>query len=822
MTSLPEPKRLDTEDLRWHCDASSLDFKTTAEVEPLQDFVGQEGAAEALAFGLATFARGQNVYVRGMPETGRLTLVKRVLETLPRSCPLSPDHVYVYNFELPDHPRLLSVPRGRGRELEDGMEQWISFVRTDLGLALNDEKLRRRREALQESFQEQLGELRAPLEAELTSADLGLVTTSAGDQMRTMLLPVIDGETLAPEVIQEYVKSGKLTQEDVTAIEAKIKTYGKKLQELGRQLQERQGEHGQRMRRIMQDEARVLLDEATRALRERFPEPDTRSFLDDCIAEVVKRGVPQSEQELEGWLRRFQVNVVNSHSEDSPCPFVIESTPTLGNLLGGIERKILSGGATVSDHLMISAGSLLRADGGYLILEARDVVNEPGAWKVLVRALRTGQLEIVPSERQGAWGGRTIKPAPIPLNVKVVLIGEPSLYYALDSGDPDFGHLFKVLADFDTVLPRNDGVVAAYGRYVAQLADRDETVMHFTADAVARLAEHGARIAGRKDRLTARFGRLADIVREASFVAQLRKAEIVDREHVHNAILRTRRRADLPARNYRENISDGTINIQTSGTCIGQVNGLATMTAGPLTFGFPSRITATIGAGMSGAVDIERESQLSGRIHTKGFHILRGLLRHLLQTQHPLAFSSSIAFEQSYGGIDGDSASGAEMCCMLSALTGIPLRQDLAMTGAIDQHGAIQAIGGASAKIEGFFAVCRELGLTGTQGIILPQANVRDLMLDEEVVEACREGRFHVYPVRTIQEALEVFTGVPAGERDEHGDYANGTLLATAVDKAFDYWSLASAHPDMFEDVAGITENEEKGLEGAAAEPTAD
>jgi predicted ATP-dependent protease len=372
----------------------------------------------------------------------------------------------------------------------------------------------------------------------------------------------------------------------------------------------------------------------------------------------------------------------------------------------------------------------------------------------------------------------------------VVLLGDPDLYHLLDAFDRDFPYLFKVLADFDSSLPCEESTVSDYAGVIARIA-REEELPPYSGQAIAALAEHGARIAGRSDRLTTRFGRLADIAREGAFIARKAGRELVERAEIEEAVRLTKRRADLPSRRFRRAIREGTIRIATTGAVVGQVNGLAVIHAGPLTYGFPTRITATIGPGTAGTINIEREAELSGSIHTKGFYILGGLLRHLLRTTHPLAFSASIAFEQSYGGIDGDSASAAEMCCLLSALTGVPIRQDRAMTGAIDQHGHIQPIGAANEKIEGFYDVCQELGLTGEQAVIIPRANVIDLMLRIDVVEACRRDQFHILAVDTIEEAIELFCGVPAGVRREDGTYPPGTLLATAVERAHEFWRMA-------------------------------
>ena len=492
-----------------------------------------------------------------------------------------------------------------------------------------------------------------------------------------------------------------------------------------------------------------------------------------------------------GFTHLYQVNVVLGHDAEKKWPIVVETAPTLQNLLGNIDREFLGGGALRSDHMMIHAGAMLRADGGYLVLEVRDVLSEPGSWKILQRTIKTGKLEITPSEFSNFWSGPVLNPEPIDLNVKVILIGDPGLYQTLDAHDPDFSSLFKVLVDFETTIERDRVGVQYYAGIIARIA-AEEGLPAFSQRAVIRLVEQGARIAGRRDRLTTRFGRLSDIAREAAFLANKSNKSTVTDDDVGDAIRRGRHRADLPARQFRQLVAEGTLRIQTKGVEIGQVNGLAVTHAGPLTYGFPTRITATIGPGTAGAVNIERESELSGAIHTKGFYILGGLLRYLLRTSHPLAFSASIAFEQSYGGIDGDSASGAEMCCLLSALTEVPLRQDLAMTGAIDQLGHIQPIGAVTEKAEGFFFTCRDAGLTGTQGIIIPRANVGDLMLAPEIVAACDAGQFQVYAVDTIQQALQIFTGREAGRPDADGNYPEGTLLHLAEQKALDYWHMVS------------------------------
>ena len=786
-----QPLRVPLEKLRWTCDPGSLDFRTTEEVEPLAVFVGQSNAVESLEYGLDHFAPGQNIFVRGSAGTGRMTLVDRLLKDIEPECERSPDLVYVRNFGASNRPRLLSFEPGKGRSFVRRMEAWVEYASGGLAEALEGDSFRQRTEAISKSIENGLNAIRQPFEAELQANQLALMSIPAGDSMRTVLLPIIDGQPAPPEKLLELQSQGQLSEADMEEIRKKIERFGRELQEVGARLQKAQEDGQNTLQELVEREIHDLLHAATGKTRKLFPSKEVEQFLDECVDDLAELGLPPDDVDPSFW-RRYQANLV--HSCKSPkAPVVIESSPSQANLVGTIERKLLPGGEVVSDHLMITGGAILRANGGYLVIDAREILSEGGAWRSLMRTLRSGKLEIAPSSGIPGMGPVGMQPEAIPVSLKVVLIGDTGLYYLLDQNDPDFRNLFKVLADFEDVLELSNQSVGDYARFLSRLS-RDEKSLPYHATGVAKLAEHGARIAGRNDRLTARFGRLIDLAREAAYLAKRESAEAVEGRHVQSAIKRTRRRADLPARRFRERIAEGTVNVQTDGYAVGQVNGLAVLSAGPLTFGFPSRITSTIGAGTSGMINIEGEASLSGSIHTKGFYILGGLLRQLLPTAHPLAFSASIAFEQSYGGIDGDSASGAEMCCLLSALTGIPLRQDLSMTGAVDQHGNVQAIGAVSEKIEGFFDTCSDLGLTGKQGCIIPEANVKNLMLREDVVTACEAGQFHVYAVSRIEEALEIFTGMTAGKIDpEDGLYPPDTVLGHALDRAFQFWTLASA-----------------------------
>lgn len=784
-----QPLALEVSQLRWICPDDMVSFTTTAEVEPVSGVVGQDDAVDSLRFGLEFDGPGQNIYVRGLTGTGRASLVEQLLHDIQPNCDLADDRCYVHNFTDPEKPKLLTLPRGQGPALQQAVARLIDYISQELAPALNADTVRARRAALDDEVQKTMRERGKPFEEELRANGLALVPLQMGQSIQPTILPLVNDQPVSLEEYETLARQRGATPHDLEAMHNRILEFARKFEEVTFGIHELQADYRKALRDLYQDEARRLLSYHTNAIATQFPLDVVKTYLAEVTDDLIENRLETLAQSQE-FTRLYELNPVLTHDPDAPCPVIKETNPTLQNLLGNIDREFSPMGSFRSDHTMIHAGSLLRADGGFLVIEARDVLTEPGAWKILLRTLKTGQLEIVPAEFGYFWSGPVLKPEPIPLNVKVILIGEPGLYQLLDMGDPDFSHMFKVLADFDTSIARDETGVAYYAGVLARLT-QGEDKLPFDRSGVMAMTEHGARIAGQQDRLTTRFGRLTDVAREAIYLAEKDSQSAVSKPHVYEAIRRGRHRADLPARKYRRLMTDGTIRIQTQGEVVGQINGLAVIQSGPLTYGFPSRITSSIGVGTSGTVNIEREAELSGAIHTKGFYILGGLLRNLLRTKHPLAFSASIAFEQSYGGIDGDSASGAEMVCLLSSLTGLPIRQDLAMTGAIDQMGHIQPIGAATEKVEGFFAVCEEVGFTGTQGVVIPRANAGDLMLRPEVVDVCAAGQFQVYAVDTIQEALQLFMGMEAGVADDEGQYPEGTLLHLAQARAADYWRMA-------------------------------
>jgi ATP-dependent Lon protease len=786
---------LSPSELCWKIDESALPFKSTAEVDPAEGIVGQPIAIEAMRFGVECDAPGQNVYVRGVTGTGRTTLVTSLLKELRPKAKRRLDRCYVHNFKQPDRPRLVTLPAGEGPQFRRMIKDVAEFLQDRLGEALDSPPLKARKESLKEEMQRQLATITEPLENELKANGLAMVQIQAGPLSQSAIFPVVNGEPISPEQLKQLAAAGKVPESEYAKVEENIRKYRKRLGEVSAEVNQAYQAGISRLQDYLENETRNILKNLTHDIIRRFDTQAVRIFIDEVIEDVVENRLHTGPgTELPDPQIIYGVNVICTHENSDEGPIITENSPTVANLLGTIEPDFIGGGQTVTNYRGIRAGSLVHADGGFLILDALELLSEPGSWRLLMRALRTGCVEIVPADLGWLLPTRSLKPEPIDISVRIILIGSAGLYYQLDAVDQDFSNLFKVLADFDTEIERSETGINQYAGVVARMS-QEEKLLNFSGGGIAALAEHGARIASRHGKITARFGRIADIVREASFIAGKSGTELVERKHVEETVQRNKYRASLPSKRFSELIGDGTICIQTSGSVVGQVNGLAVIHAGPLSYGFPARITATIGAGRAGVINIEGAAAMSGAIHTKGFHILGGLLRHMLQTDHPLAFSASIAFEQSYGGIDGDSASGAEICCLISALTGVPIRQGIAMTGAIDQHGHIQAIGGVNEKIEGFFDACKALGLSQGQGVLIPRSNAGDLMLRDDVVDACRDGGFTVYAVSNVREALEVLTGMPAGEADESGKYPEGSLLGLAQQRAKEFWQKTLSHP---------------------------
>lgn len=788
-----DSRRLDCSQLRWRCDSEQLPFETTDEIQIAAQVVGQETAQDALRFGIECLAFGQNVYVRGPRGTGRITMVRQLLKQLQPTTSDKKDRCYVHNFAKPDRPRLITLPPGTATEFQKRVAELADFIREGLRKALDGEPFLSQRERAREALQNKIRDMTSPLEEELAENGMAMVSVQQGPMSTTVIFPLVDGEPIPPEQLKTLIAQGKAAASLLADYEQRLPKYQKELDRVSREVGTIFRVGRRELEQLKQDATRTLMSGLTIQLIHDFPGVGVAEFIEEIIRDVAENRLGNADEE-EFSTELYGVNILVTHREPTKCPVVEEVVPNIINLLGTVDSTWDPKEGATSDYRGIRGGAILNADGGYLILDVEDLISEPGAYRALMRTLRTRRLEIVPPEMGWMRPYAVIQPEPIEVKVRVILIGDVNMYYLLDYQDPDFRELFKVLADFEDQIPRDRVGVEQYAMVIAQLA-REEKLPAFHRTAVAALTEHGARIVARDQKLTAKFGRVADIAREAAFLAQQAKSEVVTGDHVCEVVRRTKQRAGLPSKNFRELIESKIIRLETQGNQVGQINGLAVIQAGPLTYGFPARITATIGPGSSGLIDIEGHARMGGSIHTKGFQIIGGLLRYLLHTDHPLSFNASIAFEQSYGMIDGDSASAAETVCLLSALTSIPVKQNLAITGAIDQLGNIQAIGGVNEKIEGFFDVCSYFGLTGDQGVLIPNSNVGDLMLREDVVNACGEGKFHIYGLATIHDALELLLGTPASGKLEDGSYANDSVLGLAVAKAHDYWKKTLSNP---------------------------
>lgn len=757
--------------LRAACDPSTFDFNTSDELQGLPDAtasLGQGRAEEALHFGLTIRQPGYHVFVLGEHGTGRHAVVFRLIEELASQGCVPPDLCYLHNFDDPLRPRLLSLPAGRGGALKSDMHAFIRDLGPAIDGALDSDTHGKRVEALQEAHKaREEGALSALGEACGTDA-LALLRTAEG----FVFAPTKEGETLTPEAFDA------LPEDEREAIEATVHGWSDKLADL---LEDFPGWRKDLHESISRAEREVLapaVDHLLRSLRERYADlAQVEAFFDAIRKDLLDSGANWSspgedEEEVpeEDGTRfhRYQVKLLVDHSQTVGAPVVRETNPGFGNLIGRIEH-IVQMGNVVTNFNLIRAGALHRASGGYLVLDAERMFSQPYAWEGLKRALRSGQIRIEPPAELQSWSGTlTLEPEPVPCDLKVVLIGDRETFYLLTEHEPDFAELFKVAADFEDDLPRTPANERYYARLLATLS-RNAGLLPLAVGAVARLVEHGSRVADAADRLTLHTRQQGDVMREADFLARREGAEALSRQHIDRALAARARRFGRYPEKVRESILDGTTLISTSGQRAGQVNGLVVVELAGERFGHPVRITATARVGDGDVVDIERETDLGGAIHSKGVLILTAFLAARYARHQPLSLTASLVFEQSYAPVEGDSASLGELCALLSALSQVPILQSFAMTGSVNQFGEVQAIGGVNEKIEGFFDLCASQGLTGGQGVVIPKSNARHLMLREDVVAAAAEGRFHIHAVETVDQAMEILTGQAAGAPDAKG-----------------------------------------------------
>jgi lon-related putative ATP-dependent protease len=791
----PQPE-LPPEKLRWRCDPARIPFETTDQADPVEGVIGQQRALEALKLGVQVAAPGYNIFVCGLAGTHRGGTISRMIEEMhPRVEPV-PDRCYVNNFKNPDRPRLLTLSRGSANAFKKDLQSGIEFLRRRIPQVFEGEPFQRQKARIVERFTAREKELMEDFTRRIAREQFALGRMQVGAVALPEIFPVLEGQMVPIEDIPKMVQEGKLESVAAEDLERKYEQFRQEFTVVYRKTLTLSRELASEMSYLEQEAASVLVDGVIEELKEKYPGPPITEFLEEVRHHILdnlelfkeREGEevqspgdgggrpPQTDRDP---FRVFGVNVILAHQQDEASPVIFETVPTYANLFGTIHRSYDSRGGWSSDFMDLRGGSLLRADGGFLLMYALDALSEPGVWKTLKRTLNHSRLEIQPLELLFPLSTSSLKPEPIPVNVKVILIGDRMLYELLYTYEEDFQKIFKVRAEFDEETVVDDDVIRQYVGRLRKVCD-EESLCPFDRSAVATMVEFGVRRAGRRGKITARFTELADLAREACYVARQRDERPVRAEHVRAALESRVGRHNLIETKIRELIEQGVLLIDTEGLRHGAVNGLSVLEIGGYEFGKPVRITASVALGKSGIINIERESKLSGRIHDKGVQIVSGYLRQLFAQDKPLSLAASICFEQSYSGIDGDSASSTEIYALLSALAGIPIRQEIAVTGSVSQHGDIQPIGGVNQKIEGFYDVCRVKGLTGTQGVMIPIENVDDLMLREDVIEAVTAGRFHIHPVASIAQGIEILTGVKAGARGTDDKFEPDTVFALA------------------------------------------
>jgi predicted ATP-dependent protease len=781
-TSARDSHSLPPDALRWTCDPSELGFNSTAELSADAAIVGQARGLHALQFGLGIHQKGYNIFVSGPSGTGRSSYSRLEIERLAQSERVPPDWCYVRNFATADQPMAISLPAGEGRAFREHVADMISEVREGLRRAFAGEAYEQERAQVAKRYEQQLAELWEQLGAEAKARGLTLQRTPTG----ILMAPVdLQGRPIAQEVVD------RLPEAERTRLQARIDELKEALADAQRKARTLEREGREALREFDMHAARNVIDGPVGRLKEQYKkhykvvafldsaEQDMLSQLSDLRAAGDTEAAEQQRPELPFMRRdpyaRYQVNLLVDHKDTKGAPVIVEANPTFYNLVGKAEYRA-EFGALVTDFTMIKAGALHRANGGYLILQARDVLTSPYAYEGLKRSLRSREIRIEPlGEAAGILPAATLRPEPIPLDVKAVMIGTPDIYHLLYSLDEEFGKLFKIRADFDVVIDRTPESVKEYALAIAAICHRN-AVCHFDPTGVAAVLEHSARLASSQDKLSTRFNEVVEIIYEAAAWARRDGSDVAARAHVLQAVEEKAYRSNLLEERIRELITKGIILVDTQGAVTGQINGLSVLQLGDYAFGQPSRITARAYVGGRGVVNIERESQMSGRIHSKGVFVLSSFLAGRFAQERPLSLSASLTFEQLYAEVDGDSASSTELYALLSELSGLPIDQGIAVTGSVNQRGEIQPIGGVNEKIEGFYYVCKAKGLTGRQGVMIPIQNVRDLMLRPEVVDAVREGRFRVWAVRTVDEGIEILTGAAAGEPDAGGHFPEGTV----------------------------------------------
>lgn len=792
-------RELSYTELKNGCSADDFSFRSTAELEPLEGIIGQDRAVKAFDFGLHVKIKGYNIYMSGPSGTGKTTYAKASTERLAATEDVPLDWCYVYNFQNPRSPLALSFPAGEGRKFRDDMNELVQLFQTELQKVFRTEDYEKQKTELLRGFDEKRDALMDQMSKEASENDFQVKTTNSG----IYFMPVVDGkpvgeeeyDDLAEDVKDVIEKNSQIVQEKASAIMRDIRELDKESKRCVDQLDYKVG--------------MFAIGHHVSAVQEKYEQNEKAVAYINAVKEDVLENISQffedeedgeeglasllpmlSKKQPEDVTLKYKVNLIVDNGETNGAPVVTTFNPTYYNLVGEVEYDSEFGNLT-TDFMKIKSGLFHRANGGYLIVQAQDILSAPQAWEALRRVIKTKEINMdAIREQLGTVVAPTLKPEPIPANIKIIMIGSSYYYELLSTYDEEFDKFFKIRADFDYEMPRSQENMLKIAQFIKGFTMREKT-MDFDVSAVCAVVEYSSRAAERQNKLSTRFNHLAEILGEAAAWAKLDGAEMVTAKHVQKTIVEKEDRLRLYEEKLDEMLEENVIMIDVDGAEVGQINGLAVLDMGSYAFGNPSRITATTYVGKSGIVNIEKEARMSGQTHDKGVQIITGYLGQTYAQKFPLSLSCRVCFEQNYNGIDGDSASSTELYCILSSLAELPIRQDLAVTGSVNQKGEIQAIGGVTYKIEGFFDLCKKRGLTGKQGVIIPVSNIRDLVLKDEVVEAVKEGVFHIYPISTIDEGIALLMSTPAGEKDEKGEYPPDSVHGKVMAKLKAFWKYA-------------------------------
>jgi len=785
--SIKERAALSYEQLKNVVDQNIFNFETTEDVPQLSGIVGQERGRSSMTFGLNVNKEGYNIYVAGIPGTGKTSFTKSIVKEFSKRDVALKDWCYVYNYEDRYRPKALGLPVGLGRTFKEDMREFVEELKIEIPRAFSGEDYQKKKASIIRDYQEKSSKTVEKLNG--IAREFGFMIKQSGSGFVT--IPLMNEKPISED---QY---NNLDREQLKEIEEKSSILQEKVLEFTNEIREQEKEARRILESLDNKTALIAVGYQMEELKKKYKDcEEIIQYLEDTQEDILNNiddfKVQQEEEStnpfsfLKGrqsdFAHKYKVNLIVDHSETVGAPVVTADNPTYYNLIGKVEYENKMG-VLSTDFTKIKAGYLHQANGGYIIIQAMDILTNSYGWDALKRALKTEKLNIENiGEQMGLVATTSIKPEPIPLSVKVILIGSPYIYQLLYSYDEDFKKLFKIKADFDIEMESN---LKNMNRLASFIRTHCEEVglRSFDRSAVAKVVEYSTRLAGHQEKLSTRFNQIVEILYEADTWARLMGDQLVSAKHIDRAIEEKKYRANLYEEKIQESIREGDILIDTEGEKIGQVNGLAVYQLGQYTFGKPSRITATTYAGQKGIINIERESKMSGNIHNKGVYILGGYLGEKFAQDQPLALSANLAFEQSYGGVDGDSASSTELYAILSSLAEAPINQGLAVTGSVNQKGEIQPIGGVNEKIEGFFDVCKSKGLTGEQGVLIPHQNVKNLMLKDEVIAEVKKGNFHIYQIRTVEEGIELLTGIPAEIRDEKGEYAKDCIYGRVTEK---------------------------------------